>query len=442
MARPRVEAAPLAGEPFPDEAAYLEAQLERLRLIVERALAVAAGKDGEEQRAAAEELRRRIAARVQASEAAGVAIGLEQLRRRFALDDEDVDILVHVAAASLDPQLGKLHTRLSGAPFHPWLDVGIAIVVHHDGVGERLRARARFQAGASLIKHRLISLDRARPEARDNLLACELKLPPRVARIALGSDPSGGAINFSRLVDPEIDLDQVILADDIRLELDQLVASQPKLSARLAAWGYDALIPQGRAVTLLFCGPPGTGKTTLATALAKRLGKRLLVVDGSRLMEAGRTLEAELDELFLEARAAGCGDAVRRMRAVVRRPRRRQLAHRHAPTRARSVRRSGGAGDQSAGKTRRGAGSARALAAAARRAAARPARKNLAHAAAALGAAGRRRRPEPARQALRFFGRLHQERGAVRGGQGDRARRQPQAADERPRRLGAGAAAR
>jgi SpoVK/Ycf46/Vps4 family AAA+-type ATPase len=296
VARTRLEA---AGDPFPDEAAYLEAQLERLRVIVDRAIAFAGGKDSEELRAQADDLRKRIAQRMAATE---VAIGLEQLRRRFSLDDEDIDILVHAAATSLDPQLGKSHTKLAATAFHPWLDVGLAIQVHHDSVGERLRARTRFQPGSPLLLHRLITLDRGRPEARDNLLACEIKLPSRVARLVLGTDPSGGASSFSRLVEPDADLEQVVLADDIRSELDQLIAAQPKLAGRLKDWGYDALIPQGRALTLLFCGPPGTGKTTLATALAKRLGKRLLVVDGARLMEAGRNLEGELDELFLEAK--------------------------------------------------------------------------------------------------------------------------------------------
>ena len=108
---------------------------------------------------------------------------------------------MHAAAAQLDPSLGKLHTKLSGTAFHPWLDVGLAVQVQHDGVAERLRARARFQPDAPLVRHRLIALDRARPEAKDNLVACELKLPPRVARVILGGDPTGGASTYARLLD-------------------------------------------------------------------------------------------------------------------------------------------------------------------------------------------------------------------------------------------------
>jgi SpoVK/Ycf46/Vps4 family AAA+-type ATPase len=175
----------------------------------------------------------------------------------------------------------------------------MAIAFKHDGAAERLRARARFQPDSPLVSNRLIALDRARPEAKDNLLACEIKLPPRVTRIILGTDPTGGTSAYSRLVDPVEDLADVVLTDEIRAELEQLVRAQPGLSKRLSEWGYAQ---SGRAVTLLITGGHGTGKTLIGTALAKRLGKRALMVDGPRLLEAGRALEGEIDELFMEAR--------------------------------------------------------------------------------------------------------------------------------------------
>jgi SpoVK/Ycf46/Vps4 family AAA+-type ATPase len=287
-------------KPFADNAEYLEAACGRIRTLIERAIAVAEGRSDEAARLA--ELARNKQTEMAAR--AHEALGLPALQKRLGLQSEDVDVLMHAAAAQLDPSLAKLHTKLSGTPFHPWLDVGLAVQVQHDGVAERLRARARFEPTAPLLRHRLVALDRARPEARDNVNACEIKLPPRVARVILGSDPTGGASTYARLTTPDVELDSVVLPDDARAELEQLLAAQPGLGARLAEWGYDALLPSGRAVVVLFTGAPGTGKTMLATALAKRLGKKLLVIDGPRLAEAGRALETELDELFVEARLA------------------------------------------------------------------------------------------------------------------------------------------
>jgi SpoVK/Ycf46/Vps4 family AAA+-type ATPase len=286
--------------PFADNAEYLEAATARIRTLIERAIAVAEGRAADaaklHERAAA--MQAEIAARATAS------LGLPSLQKRLGLDDADADVLLHAAAAQLDPALGKLHTKLSGTAFHPWLDVGLAVQVQHDGVAERLRARARFEADAPLQRHRLITLDRARPESRDNVSAAEIKLPPRVARVVLGADPTGGAGTYGKLTTPDVELDNVVLPDEARAELEQLLAAQPGLEKRLTEWGYDKLLPSGRAVVVLFTGAPGTGKTMLATALARRLGKQLLAIDGPRLADAGARLEAELDELFMEARLA------------------------------------------------------------------------------------------------------------------------------------------
>ena len=85
----------------------------------------------------------------------------------------------------------------------------------------------------------MIALDRARPEASDNLYACEIKLPPRVARLVLGADPTGGATDLREAVEPDVELDQVVLPRRQRAELEQLLAAQPGLSAAAGRVGYD-----------------------------------------------------------------------------------------------------------------------------------------------------------------------------------------------------------
>lgn len=283
--------------PFADTAEYLEAVCRTVRERLERAIALAEGQS-------AEALTARVQAREEELRTRGTdGVGLPGLAKRFLLTGPELAVLEHAVAAQLDPSLGKLHTRLSGAPFHPWLDVGLWSQVAHDGLAERLRAWALFQPEAPLLRHRLITLDRARPEARDSLSACEIKLPPRVARLILGSDPSGGVATAGRLIEPTVELDRVVLSDEAQAELAQLLRAQPGLGRRLSAWGYDALLP-ARAVVVLVTGAPGAGKTMLATGMARRLARKLMIIDGARLAESGRALETQLEELLLEARLA------------------------------------------------------------------------------------------------------------------------------------------
>jgi len=67
-------------------------------------------------------------------------------------------------------------------------------------------------------------------------------------------------------------------------------------------WGFDRKVTYGRAVSALFSGPPGTGKTMVASLIAKELGLELFRVDLSRIVSkyVGET-EKNLGRAFDEA---------------------------------------------------------------------------------------------------------------------------------------------
>lgn len=67
-------------------------------------------------------------------------------------------------------------------------------------------------------------------------------------------------------------------------------------------WGFDKRVAYGCGVSLLFAGPPGTGKTMAAQAVANALGLMLYKVDLSCIVSkyVGET-EKNLDKLFAEA---------------------------------------------------------------------------------------------------------------------------------------------
>lgn len=68
-------------------------------------------------------------------------------------------------------------------------------------------------------------------------------------------------------------------------------------------WGFRQKMAYGGGVSLLFCGPPGTGKTMGAQVIAKELGLELYKVDLSAVMSKyiGET-EKNLGDIFGEAK--------------------------------------------------------------------------------------------------------------------------------------------
>jgi hypothetical protein len=92
-----------------------------------------------------------------------------------------------------------------------------------------------------------------------------------------------GVSQHSQIRAPKIRLDQLVLSPAVRTAVDMAIAHARHVTQLVDGWGLGQTIQYGRAVTLLFHGPSGVGKTALAEALAHELGRPLLPVDYSRV---------------------------------------------------------------------------------------------------------------------------------------------------------------
>ncbi|MDX9721012.1 MAG: ATP-binding protein [Myxococcota bacterium] len=79
-------------------------------------------------------------------------------------------------------------------------------------------------------------------------------------------------------------LERLVLDDTTHALLQELVDYTQHRDALARQWGFEAALEKGLGVTALFVGPPGTGKSLAATALARELGRELYRVDLSQLV--------------------------------------------------------------------------------------------------------------------------------------------------------------
>ncbi len=99
--------------------------------------------------------------------------------------------------------------------------------------------------------------------------------------------------------------DDVVLPDDVMATLREIGAQARHRSQVYDRWGFRQKVAYGRGLGCLFAGPPGTGKTMMATILAADLGREIYRVDLSRVVSkwVGET-EKNLSKVFDEAEKA------------------------------------------------------------------------------------------------------------------------------------------
>jgi hypothetical protein len=135
------------------------------------------------------------------------------------------------------------------------------------------------------------------------LRACEFELTDEF-RDAMKLERRRRSKNVSRR--PVVRMSQLVLPDGVRRALDMVAAQMRHAKILMDDWGLAKAVPYGRAVTALFWGPPGTGKTASAEAIAHELGRPIIVASYARIQDCwvGQT-EKNIARIFRDAAEDG-----------------------------------------------------------------------------------------------------------------------------------------
>ncbi|MEO8701390.1 MAG: ATP-binding protein [Kofleriaceae bacterium] len=108
--------------------------------------------------------------------------------------------------------------------------------------------------------------------------------------------------DVAELVSTTLTWDDLVLREEVTTRILEIVAAVRFRDQVMNDWGFSAKLPYGRSLSALFSGPPGTGKTMVATLIGKELGLEVFRVDLSKVVSKyiGET-EKNLGRVFEEA---------------------------------------------------------------------------------------------------------------------------------------------
>lgn len=123
---------------------------------------------------------------------------------------------------------------------------------------------------------------------RETINACRAQLAPRLSGVA------------SRIV-TTLTWDDLVLPEKESEAIREIIAYMKNSHRVYQGWGFERLVPYGRGLSVLFAGPPGTGKTMAAGILGGELGMDVFRVDLSQMVskyigETEKNLGAVFDE--------------------------------------------------------------------------------------------------------------------------------------------------
>ncbi len=101
---------------------------------------------------------------------------------------------------------------------------------------------------------------------------------------------------------PHYTWDDIVLPDDQMAQLREIHNQVQHRALVYDTWGFDGKLAMGKGLSILFAGPPGTGKTMAADVLAHALGLDMYKIDLSAVVSKyiGET-EKNLSRIFAEA---------------------------------------------------------------------------------------------------------------------------------------------
>jgi hypothetical protein len=230
---------------------------------------------------------RRLGERATASEQKGMALPFVELTREFELGSVEAQVLILVASPRMRGEIARLYGILANDENRPLCDRYLVETLLGSTSDKRAEVSRALGADGTLVRHGLVRLESAPGEQ----LFVPLSVDSVLIRRLRGDRYAGaGPTDITTIRHANSALERLFIPDELKRDLVLALLAPPR---------------DGRPYRMLLRGRRGSGRRTLAAALAERIGKPLAVIDCERLPRTGPAFAAELGDELLRAGLRG-----------------------------------------------------------------------------------------------------------------------------------------
>lgn len=219
-------------------------------------------------------------------------------------DDLERRVLILALASALDPTCAGLMDLAAGEPCSGQSDVAVLESLETHSLAEKLAFRRLLSPSGNGVKRGLYQVSFSFG-GRVQLLVTEtgkgLFLPGPQAEMN-GEDSKDSESQTT----PSRTLSDLVLSPSVRREVVEVIQAAQGRDHAIKHWGFREEFGRGLAISALFDGEPGTGKTLSAEVLAGELNRPLQRVNVARVLDkfVGGT-QKNLEAAFEEASRRG-----------------------------------------------------------------------------------------------------------------------------------------
>ncbi|WP_428263084.1 AAA family ATPase [Haliangium sp.] len=231
----------------------------------------------------------RAGVRAAASLKRGMRLPFVELAREFELDNVSAQALLIAVAPVLRGEVARLYGILANDENRPVCDRHlIELLLGGSKPGPRGDVAHALRPGGTLVRRGLL---RVGPASREDQLFAPITVDQvLIERLRGDSFAGAGPTDVTSIRWAECSLEELFVPDELKRDLVLALAGAPR---------------DGRPYRVVLRGRRGSGRRSLAAALARRVRRPLAVIDCERLPRSGTAFAAELGDELMRAGLRG-----------------------------------------------------------------------------------------------------------------------------------------